>query len=251
MFVIGIGGCVGCVTCSALLYDDTRYYDTYDDYSYDYDYDYNYDYLDDLYDDEETIDATLTLEEIKGLAADEPSKIEEGKCTTGAFEVGTGKDIGAGLYFLEGNQTEEGSFMVFEKESKDSYTLVSSVVYFGNYYAELESDEVIVFLTPVDAKFYPASESTMVVGDVIESGCYRVGIDIPAGDYTVSYQKGFVEDASQESGVYVMKDLEWDDDSIIESKNIIAGGTHTITAKEGQYVELYGAVMSAAAAPVG
>ena len=46
-----------------------------------------------------------------------------------------------------------------------------------------------------------------------------------------------------ESAAYVMKDLEFEDDSIVETKYVIAGGSQTITVTDGQYVELFAAVM--------
>ena len=43
-----------------------------------------------------------------------PSRLEDGAGTPGIFEVGVGKDLEPGLYYLEGSQTEESNFLVFE-----------------------------------------------------------------------------------------------------------------------------------------
>lgn len=268
--IVGVLGIGGCVSCTAYLasqstprgydyYDD--FYDRYDDYGYDYDYDYDYDFSNpygDTYGDEGNSDSydgfstisTYTLEDIKALASGMKSEVTDGVCTTGVFEVGKGKDISAGLYYLEGTQTTEGSFAVFEKNaSGDKYSVESSVVYYGNYFAELEEGDVIVFMTPADSHMYPAEKAKIETGDTILSGCYRVGIDIPAGTYEVTYNKDANDtSSSQEAGVYVMKDLEWDDDSITESYGLMVGSHHTITVTEGQYLELYHGSMTPKAA---
>lgn len=251
--LVGMGGCVGCIACTAVLSESERSYSDdyyYDDYYYDdyygfeedddyYDgYGYEYDAYDELY------TSTYTLADIQSLITTEKSEIIEGKCTTGLYVVG--EDIDPGIYFLEGNQTTEGSFIIFDQESKDAYTVSASVVYYGNYFAELEKGDVIFFSTPSDSLMYPAADTSIEVTDPIQSGLYRVGIDIPAGTYTVSYQTGAPTEASQESGVYIMKDLEWDEDSILEDHYLIEGGSHTITVTDGQYVELFLATMVSA-----
>ena len=71
-----------------------------------------------------------------------------------------------------------------------------------------------------------------------------MGIDIPAGTYKVVAQSDAPATKSQEAAAYVMKDLDFDDDSILETKYVIAGGSQTITVSQGQYVELYAATMA-------
>lgn len=251
--MLGIGGCVSCVALTSAIIDEVPSYS----YDYPYEYDYNYDYtypygndLDDdfldglLSDDWSGTSATATLEELEALVEDQPSKIENGTYSTGIFTVGADKDIAPGIYYLEGSQTEEGSFSVYEKTGKDEYTLSTPIAYFGNYYVELADDNVILFFGPEDATMYPAKDAPKVTESPLKSGCYLVGTDIEPGTYKVAYQKGLPEDASQEAGVYIMKDLNWSENSITESYALIAGGSHTITIKAGEYVELYGATMA-------
>ncbi|MGI6104862.1 MAG: hypothetical protein ACOYD7_01560 [Raoultibacter sp.] len=232
--VLGLGGCVGCVTCAAILAEDNSFERDVESYIDEFSYDEN-DY---------TSSYTFSLDEIKDINSDLPSTVENGTYSLGVYEVGKNKDLAAGLYFLEGSQSEEGSYMVYEKVATDEYEIKSSVAYFGNYFAELSEDDIIVFYSPDNAKMYPAPNEAVEVGSPILSGCYRVGTDIPAGSYTVTIQSDTPSDASQESGVYIMKDLLWDNDSLLENYYLIAGGSHTITVTDGQYVELFGATMT-------
>lgn len=255
--VLGIGGCASCAAYLSSYNDTPRYYDYYyDDGYYDRPYDdsyndgYGYGYDNDYgYDENYGLSSTYTLADIKSLATDLKSEISEGVCTTGVFEVGKEKDLDAGLYYLEGSQETEGRFAVFTKNTSGTeYVMTQSVVYYGNYFAELNEGDIMLFLTPEEAHMYAAAEKAMTeTGDTIPSGCYRVGTDIPAGTYTVTYQNDAIgEPASQEAGVYIMKDLAWNDDSIIESYGLVVGSKHTITVTEGQYVELYRGNMVAA-----
>ena len=239
---IGLSGCVGCIACTAILSEnDTQY----DDYYYDDDYYDYYDYYDDddyYYDNNDLI---FTFAEIESLfSGDGKGEVIDGKCSTGMYVVG--KDIDPGLYFLEGSQTTEGTFYLFEEDTSDAYHIDAVVSFFGNYFAELEKGDIIIFSTPRDSVMYPVALATVEVADPIQSGLYRVGTDIPAGTYTVTYQAGAPSEATQEPGVFVMKDLDWDDDSVLEYYYLIEGGSHTVTLKDGQYVELFLATMVSA-----
>lgn len=250
---LGIGGCVSCTFITAAILDDYPSYPY--DYDYDYGYPYNYDFDEDILDELDGLfsddwsgpSSTVTLSDLEDLVKDKPSTVKDREssiCSTGIFEVGSDKDIDPGLYYLEGSQTEEGSFSVYEKLGKDEYALAVPVAYFGNYYVDLKADDVILFFGPEDATMYPAKDAPKVTESPLKSGCYLVGTDIDPGTYKVTYQKGLPEDSSQAAGVYIMKDVKWEDDSITESYALIAGGSHTITVKSGEYVELYGATMT-------
>ena len=43
-----------------------------------------------------------------------------------------------------------------------------------------------------------------------------------------------------------MKDLDFDDDSITDTKYVIAGGSQTVTVQDGDYLELFAAVATPA-----
>lgn len=241
-FLLGIGGCVGCVSCATIMYDrndayNERYADNYD-YDYDYDNDYGYDYG---YQDS----SRYTLEDIKDIVGTGAGTVENETCTEGVYTVG--KDIEPGLYFLEGSQTTESGYIVFDEEGVDSYSIDDTVVYFGNYLAELDRGDVIAYMPRDEAlHMYPIAKAAFSPEAPYRSGLYRVGTDIPAGTYTVTVQEDAAANTDNDSGVFVMKDLDFDDDSITETKYVIAGGSQTVTVKQGDYLELFAAIATPA-----
>lgn len=252
--VLGLGGCVGCVSCA--MYLDEGYNGSFDP-RYDDSggtnsgrgYGYGYGSGDDGSGDSSGYEGSLYLSrnDIEAFVEEEygslPSRLEDGAGTPGIFEVGVGKDLEPGLYYLEGSQTEESNFLVFEQEGADAYELDDSVVYFGNYFTQLEPGDLIVFAGPKGSHLYPAAKASVEAASPYQSGVYRVGIDVPAGTYAVTVQAEASAATEYESAAYVMKDLEFEDDSIVETKYVIAGGSQTITVTDGQYVELFAAVM--------
>lgn len=236
VFVLGIGGCVGCVACSVAA--DRNYSGTYDD-TYDYgsgsdSYDYSDGY---------------TLDFIKDLGSSLANTVADGQYSPGVYEVGVGKDMEPGLYYLGGSQTAEGEFYVFERmDDGTGYEVTEMVCYFGSYFAQLEDGDVIVYWgAGDDSRLCAAAQAPAAPTAPYPSGCYRVGTDIPAGTYTITAQEGANSiEASQEAAAYAMKDLEFDDDSIVDTKYVVPGGTQTITLTDGQYLELYLAVATPA-----
>ena len=45
---------------------------------------------------------------------------------------------------------------------------------------------------------------------------------------------------------YVMKDLDFDDDSITDSKPLLRGSTQTVTVEDGEWLELFGTIATPA-----
>jgi len=228
--------------------NDTR---PYDDYPYNDDSPYTYDFGDGLGDiPDEAAVPTYTLDDLKGLAAGTQSKVTDGRCTTGVYQVGKGKDIPAGFYYLEGSQTTEGEFYLYRQDaSGGTYSLYAPIVYFGSYFADLQEGDVIVFLAPESAHMYQLPLGTPfdpTLQPPYLSGCYRVGVDIPAGTYRVAYQESAADEASGEPGAFIMKDMDWNDDSMLEAYYVMRGGSHTITVQDGQFLELYAAEMTPA-----
>lgn len=149
-----------------------------------------------------------------------------------------GQDMEPGLYFLGGSQQVEGSYYLF-KESKGGYVLDASVIYFGNYFVNLQKGDVIMFLTE-DATMYAVGDMVFEGEKPYASGLYRVGTDIPAGTYTVSAQKGAAKiERSDEPAAYVMKDLEFDEDSVTQEIPLSGNAPRTVTVEDGDYLELY------------
>lgn len=249
VFLLGIGGCVGCVSCAMLIDDhyersyDYRdsYYNPYDDYDYGRGYDSGSNSGTDAL-------GGVTLEDIKKAVGDEPSAVEDDRCTAGVFEVGSGKDIEPGIYFLEGTSSAESNYYVFDHD-KDTgtYQLDDAVVYFGNYFTELDAGDVIAYLPGDDAaRMYPAAKAEFNPEGPYRSGLYRVGTDIPAGTYTITIDEAASAEAENDSAAYVMKDLDFDDDSITETKYVLAGGSQTVTVGDGDFLELYAATATPA-----
>ena len=257
--VVGMGGCASCVGVMALAdYDN---YDTYDyDYNYDdeygYDHGYDYGYGDDYGSDVPGIDSdalnespfdTYSYDELAemfegaGLAAGVPG--EDGRCAMGFYTVGPDGDIPAGLYFTEGSNEKLSRFYVFESESKKrGYELEDGVQYFGNYFVELDDGDLIVFLPgAAELTMHLAPATSFNPTAPYNNGCYRVGVDIPAGSYTITALPADEGETDDESAAYVMKDLEFNDDSIIDTQYVIPGGKQVVTVADGQYLELFAA----------
>lgn len=245
--LLTFGGCVGCAACSSavigkgiLLLDNKNHSgDSYDgnrDYGYGNDGSNGYD----------SQTQTYTKGEIEVLLSDQYGltfgSAKNNQCAPGIYEVG--KDIEPGLYYLEGSQTEESNYFTFERvENSNVYTLDDSVVYLGHYFVELSEGSIIAFAGISGTTMKPATETALGIAAPYPSGLYRVGIDISAGTYRVHVPADVSAATNQESAAYVMKDLFFNDDSIIDTKYVIAGSMQTITVEDGQYVELFNATM--------
>lgn len=170
----------------------------------------------------------------------------------GAYRIGSEFGIDPGLYLLEGSQAGVSNFYIFEaEESSDGgetlYDLEVSVEYFGSYFAPLNEGDLIVYV-PQDAgdTFTLAPNGSIGASAPYQSGCYRVGIDIPAGTYIITANADEARTTDSESGAFVMRDLEFDDDSITEEAYVIKGGRQTITVSNGQFLELFAAIATPA-----
>ncbi|WP_080797969.1 hypothetical protein [Arabiibacter massiliensis] len=244
VLLIGAFSFVGCMSCAyfATVNSDSRYdYDYPDDYDIPYPDDGSGSYDSDLL-------GGFTREQIASALGEElPSSVEGGACTSGVFEVGPGKDIEPGRYFFEGRQDAESNFYVFEEEGPDSYRLDDAVVYFGNYFADLEAGDLVAFLGADESlRMRPEAMAAFKAEAPYQSGLYRVGADIPAGTYAISVNDQSEAAAGSEIAAFVMKDLEFSDDSITDTKYVIRGGSQTVTVKDGDWLELYGTVATPA-----
>lgn len=246
--LLGLGGCVGCVACTAVMADSNRSSSYYDPYDYGYDYDYNYGYDDDYDFDFDSDDYsslfTYSYSDIMASKDSYDNTIEGGMISNGIYEVGV--DIEPGRYFMEGDPTVESQYIVYEAADSSSkeYDLTESVVYFGNYYADLEKGDIIVFSPVSDQRMMAVADAEFSPAAPYGSGLYLVGTDIPAGTYTVKYEDASAVNASMEAAAFLMKDLEWDDDSITDRYYAAKGGSHTITVADGQWVEAYGVTLT-------
>ena len=245
-FVLGLGGCVGCVSCAMFLdpgYNgsfDLRYHDGYDGYD---GYHERYNGGSDSYG--SGILGGFTRQDIEDAFGGGAGTVEDGRCTAGVYEVGA--DIEPGRYFLDGSPSVEGSLYVFEREDGGTYRVDASLVYFGNYYADLEEGDLVAFEAPDDdARMYLASEAAFEPQAPYGSGLYLVGEDIPAGTYAITVDESAEEAARQECAAFVMKDLAFDDGSITDEKYVVRGGTQTVAVEDGEWLELYAATATPA-----
>lgn len=246
MVLLGLGSCVGFQMYATFVSPLVDRYEA----PYDSENSPGYDAYDEQ--DGASTSSTFTFDQIKDAAGDLPNISEDGRHSPGTYVVGEGEDLEPGLYYLEGSQTEEGSFYVFEGDAEtDAYTLDRAVIYFGNYFTELKAGDIIVFEGSDDLRMYSASNAPSPASEPFPSGLYRVGVDLPAGTYAVTVQNDAANVAQQESAVFVMKDLDFNDDSVVETKYVIAGGSQTIDVQDGQYVELYAATMEATSTDTG
>ena len=235
-FLMGLGGCVGFATVGMVA--DSLHSRADGVHSFDFDdLPYGYD-PDDLPDSDYY--GGFTLSDIKEAAGDLPCDIDdEGKAAPGVYVVG--RDIDEGLYFLQGNPSTESECYLFDPEGFGTYSMDAAVTYTGNYFADLEDGQVVVFMpSSASMLMIPADQADFQPQAPYASGLYRVGQDIPAGTYSIAVSPDAPRNASQDYAAYVMKDLDFDDDSITDSKPLLRGSTQTITVENGEWLELFG-----------
>ncbi len=158
----------------------------------------------------------------------------EGVYPQGVFHVGT--DLPAGSYWFSGSNSALSYFFILQPTSDgaNTYNTVHVNSYYGHNLMNLEDGEVLILAN--SGTMTPLSKMTEQFTSPYGSGVYRVGTDIPAGSYRVIVGDG----ANTYSAYYVMSDLNYSDDSYLESDYFVSGDTGTeITLEEGTYVELY------------
>lgn len=183
--------------------------------------------------------SALTEEELSQVQAGffEGSSIapnSEGIYPQGVFHVGT--DLPAGTYWFSGSNSALSYFFILQPTSDGSstYNTVHVNSYYGHNLMELKDNEVLILVN--NGTMTPIAKMTQQFTSPYGSGVYRVGTDIPAGSYRVIVGDG----ADDYSAYYVMSDLNYSDDSYLESDYFVSGDTGTeITLEEGTYVELY------------
>lgn len=237
-FLMGLGGCVGFATVGMVA--DSLHSRADGVHSYDFD-DLPYGYDPDNLPDSDYYGG-FTLSDIKEAAGDLPCDIDdEGKATAGVYVVG--RDIDEGPYFLQGNPSTEAEFYLFSPEGSGTYSMSAAVTYTGNYFADLENGQVIAFMPSAKSMLMiPTDQADFQPQAPYPSGLYRVGQDIPAGTYTITVSPDAPHNASQDYAAYVMKNLDFDDDSITDSKPLLRGSTQTVTVEDGEWLELFGTI---------
>lgn len=189
-------------------------------------------------------DATYsyTIQDITdSLGSDLKADVSNGTFKRGIYQVG--KDIEPGLYYLEGSKTEQSHYYTFDSAGNDTYNTDDSVVYFGNYFVSLEEGDLFVFLPAESSSTgYLAKDFTCNESAPYECGTYRVGVDIPAGTYTITVSDAAAPAASQDCAAFVMADLEFESNSVTDTKYVTVGSSQEVTVKDGDYLEMYATV---------
>ncbi|MGE7666438.1 hypothetical protein ACQKMN_12075 [Ureibacillus composti] len=149
----------------------------------------------------------------------------------GTYKVGTDIDSGEYLIFSEG--------FGYIEAAKDSSGNLESIVFNANLtedshtYATLSDGQ---YFKLQGAKMYPVTEAPSVIPEdgVYHDGMYKVGKDIPAGEYKI-----ILESEAGMGYIEVAKDSSYNLESIITNENLQAD-TY-LTVQDGQYLTLQGA----------
>ena len=170
------------------------------------------------------------------LAGDNPTSSDT-KYQPGVYHIG--KDMPAGSYWVEGNDTQVTYYFVLKTEqntsSKEAYNVSNGNHYYGHNIIEVSEGDVLV----IEEEAVPLNQMNEKFSAPYKSGMYRVGIDIPAGTYTLSAGK-----ADDLYGYFIMKDLSYSETSYLEQSYFMNMNEHpTITLNEVTYIELYNLTM--------
>lgn len=159
-----------------------------------------------------------------------PKKEEKPKITTykeGMYKIGT--DLAAGDYYVKATST--GYFQI----SSDSTGALTSIIANDNF-----SGNAIVTVTDGQylevkrAVIIPLAEAPAPSGDQLKDGMYRVGVDLPAGEYKVT--------ASGMGYIQISSDLSHSILSIVSNDNF--DGEKYITVADGQFLTLKRATLN-------
>lgn len=150
-----------------------------------------------------------------------------------------GNDIPADEYWFSGSDTDLSYFFILEPTSNnDAYNVVHINSYYGHNLMDLEEGQVLVLAN--NGTMQPTSSVATSFGSPYQSGMYRVGTDLPAGTYQLK-----LGPADDYSACYIMKDLNYQEDSyLFESYYIPGDKPDEITLEDGTYVELYNMAMT-------
>jgi len=153
------------------------------------------------------------------------NKKEDGVITSGHYQVG--KDLPAGEY-----KVFSDSVSAYIEASKDSSGNVDSIIFNDNFstftYIDV-SDGQYLKLTGCYA--IPSEKAKKFDGSEIKDGMYKIGVDIPAGEYDVTANgtTAYIEVNAAPHGL----------ESIVTNSNF--ENNELITVSDGQYFKIVGA----------
>lgn len=165
-----------------------------------------------------------------------------GNYAAGVYHVGT--DIPAGSYWFTGSETSLSYFYILQPSSFNSsaYDTVHINSYYGHNLMDLQDGDV--FILNNKGTMVPLNKMNDAFTAPYGSGVYRVGVDIPEGDYQLVVGDG----ANDYSACYVMSDLDFNEDSSYLYSDYFVKGDNPgiITLESGTYLELYNMQMKPA-----
>lgn len=176
----------------------------------------------------------------EGNTNDKPAQISQSSGNTnnteediwtksGTYKVGT--DIPAGEYLVVAT-----GYNCYVEVSKDSTGTLDSIVTNDNTTTR-------VYVSLLDGQYFKVSDGKFALSEkvapfeptdsVYDQGVYKVGKDIPAGEYKITANDSncYIEVSSNCTGSL---------DSIITNDNISIGESTYITVSDGQFIKLYG-----------
>jgi hypothetical protein len=170
----------------------------------------------------------VSIQEGKEPSIDTTKKEEDNKIKQGTYKIG--KDIPAGDYLVISNG------MGYIQCMKDSTGKTESIIFNdvlsnrATSYVTLNEGE---YFKLTDAEMYPVDKAPSIIPSdgLYKDGMYKVGSDIPAGEYKVKYidSMGYTE---------IDKNCLHKSDSIL-SNDVVKADTY-ITVENGQYLKLKG-----------
>ncbi len=180
--------------------------------------------------------------EIRAFFSDLEGLQAEDGLGAGVYRVGLFGEIKPGLYYFGGSQESESQLCVYSEISPGLYSLDHDIRYYGHYLYDLKRGSIVVY-NPADASapslFRPAPARALSLEAPYQSGCYRVGIDIPHGRYDIAPIEGLA-DATQSPALYVKQDASLDYDSYLSKYILHEGESEEVYLHEDEYVEAYG-----------
>lgn len=173
---------------------------------------------------EKTTDNTTSVNNTDAIS---PSNavVDDGSIKEGMYKVGT--DLSAGEYVIITNNSEQG-YMQITKDSTGTFdSIISNENIANRTYITVNDAE---YLTVKNAKTYPLDKVPKVdtSSGTLSDGMYKVGTDLPAGEYKVnSPNNGYIEITSGSRHTL---------EGIVSNDNFT--GDKYITVQDGQYVKL-------------
>lgn len=168
----------------------------------------------------------------EGNTAQQPTPKDE-SIKAGMYKVG--EDIAAGEYVLFADQ----GIMAYYQVSKDSSGRLESIItndnFYGTRYVSVVSGQ---YLELKNSKMLPIEKAPVLqaTDNKFEEGMYKVGRDLPAGEYKV------IPDRGGSAYVEVSKDASGQLNSIVSNDNFDA--EKYITVNDGQYIKLVSCYLS-------